>query len=79
MHHANLVNSARLQRVLCVLEDAKRANDYLTTRDIMWRADVCAVNSAVAELRCNGIAVDCERVGDVWRYRLAERQTEMAI
>lgn len=66
MHSAMLENSQRLLRVLDVLSDGKR----YTTRQIMRLAHVCAVNSCVAELRDNGIAVDCKREGGRWRYWL---------
>ncbi len=64
MHHAHLEKSSRLQRVLKVLNDGKRH----TTRDIIRKASVCAVNSIVSELRVNGIKIDCQRNGDKWSY-----------
>ncbi|WP_235823534.1 hypothetical protein [Azohydromonas sediminis] len=46
---------------------------WYSTLDIIVGAGVCAVNSCVAELRENGIAIECRRVGkDRFEYRLAE-------
>ena len=67
MHNAKIEKSSRLQRVMKVLKDGNKH----TTRDIIRKASVCAVNSIVAELRANGIAVYCERSGDKWSYWLA--------
>jgi len=67
MHFATLEKSQRLQRVLAVLRDGKTH----TTRDLILKAQVCAVNSIVAEIRANGIHVDCRRSGDVWWYCIA--------
>ena len=69
------LDSPRLQRVLAVLRDGAEHS----TRDLVARAHVCAVNSIVAELRANGIAVACRQgAGEdgarVWLYRLAARQ-----
>jgi hypothetical protein len=58
MHACHIETSPRLQRVLAVLADGARH----TTRDLMLRANVCAVNSCVAEIRANGIDVRCEAV-----------------
>jgi hypothetical protein len=66
MRYAKLENSPRLQRVLRVLKKHKR----LTTLDIIKKAQVCAVNSAIAELRENGFTIDCTRKGDIWSYTL---------
>ena len=67
MKHANIHNSDRLQRVLAVLMDRKAH----TTRDLIRKANVCAVNSCIAELRANGIQIECERKKDRWFYALA--------
>lgn len=64
MHSAILSKSQRLQRVLKVLSDTKPHS----TREIIRKASVCAVNSIVAELRCNGYMIECQRVGDKWFY-----------
>jgi hypothetical protein len=54
MHAAKLKNSPRLQRVDKFLSDLRPH----TTRDIIRGADVCAVNSCVAELRANGRTIN---------------------
>lgn len=73
MHKATLT-SPRLQRVLELLKD--RGPRGATTREIVNHADVCAVNSIIAELRANCIAIETideginERGSHVYRYRL---------
>ena len=57
MMHAAPLTSPRLQRVLAVLRDG-RAH---TTRQIVRRARVCAVNSCIAELRQHGAEIACTR------------------
>jgi hypothetical protein len=59
MHYAKLEGSARLQRTLAVLKRGGR----FTARQLAHEADICAVNTAVDELRENGINVQCECVG----------------
>lgn len=66
MNAASVAKSKRLKRVLAVLNDGKEH----TTRDLVVLAEVCAVNSIIAELRVNGYQIDCRRDGDVWLYRL---------
>ena len=56
MHAAGL-QSPRLQRVLRVLGDGKP----VTTRQIVRRAQVVAVNACVAELRQHGAQIHCEQ------------------
>ena len=68
MHAARLDRSDRLRRVLDVLKDRKPHS----TRTIAGEANVCAVNSIVAELRANGYKIECYRVGRLWYYRLEE-------
>lgn len=63
---ARLAASPRLQRVLALLQDGAPH----TTRDIVRRAKVCAVNSCIAELRDNGYRIACERRKNTWRYWL---------
>lgn len=74
MNSADWRESPRLQRVLAAL---RRADGELTTREIVVEADVCAVNSCVAELRDNGFDIQCrQRVEGgrrLWLYRLVER------
>ncbi|MCX8017381.1 MAG: hypothetical protein N2690_05725 [Rhodocyclaceae bacterium] len=67
MHAARIERSARLQRVLRLLADGR----WHSTLDIVNGAGVCAVNSCIAELRANGYAVACRRVGqERFEYRL---------
>lgn len=67
MNSASVKKSRRLKRVLAVL---RRGGSY-TTRDIIRKAKVCAVNSIVAELRDNGYNVLCKRKGMRWHYMLS--------
>lgn len=55
--HAAPLSSPRLQRVLRVLADGHPH----TTRDIVRRGWVMAVNSCVAELRSHGAVILCAR------------------
>ena len=71
MHAARLDASPRLQRVLAVLADGR---EY-STLDLVREAQVCAVNSIVAELRANGHAIICRQARATdgarrWLYRL---------
>ncbi len=66
MHAARLEKSPRLQRVLEVLSDGQAH----TTYEIVQQAQVCAVNSIVAELRQNGYSIDCRRRADRFYYQL---------
>ena len=73
MHAARLSRSKRLQRVHALLSDG----EWHSTRDIVHAAQVCAVNSIIAELRHNGCWIETRRrpalVGDsavVFEYRL---------
>lgn len=50
IRYARVENSPRLQRALELLQDGQ----WHSTRDIVRAADVCAVNSIITELRCNG-------------------------
>lgn len=68
MHYARLDNSPRLQRVAALLANGQ----WHTTMEIIVGANVCAVNSAIAELRANGLAIESKRAGDVWSYRLVQ-------
>ena len=73
MNAASIEKSARLGRVLDLLSQGGE----FTTLDIIRHAEVCAVNSIVAELRCNGFDITCQRRGDKWFYTL-EKQHEVA-
>ena len=71
MHAARLDRSERLGRVHAVLSDGL---DH-STLDIVREAGVCAVNSCVAELRCNGAVISCRQAsteagGRIWFYRM---------
>lgn len=58
MHYARIESSPRLQRVLAFLSDGGAK----TTREIVLGADVCAVNSIIAELRANGFDIKCRHI-----------------
>lgn len=69
MHAAQLETSERLQRVAKLLGDGQ----WHSTRNIIQRANVCAVNSTISELRRNGLDIECRcLVGKrrVWWYML---------
>lgn len=76
MHAAKIDKSDRLMRVLEFLHQRGKAG--ASTREIIREANVCAVNSIVAEIRANGIIVDCECEGTteaggrIYRYRVVE-------
>ena len=57
MHAAKLLTSPRLQRILNLLSDGEEHS----TREIVHKCNVCAVNSAVSELRANGLNIACEQ------------------
>ena len=52
---------------------------------IIQRANVCAVNSIISELRANGFDINCQRQGDVWYYQLRwcmdhkQKQSQLSI
>lgn len=58
IHYADMERSARLQRVARLLMDGEEHG----TLEIVQTAKVCAVNSAVAELREHGITVRCRKI-----------------
>lgn len=66
MNAASIESSDRLNRVLDLLSHGGE----FTTLDIIKSANVCAVNSIIAELRQNGFDIDCQRRGDKWFYKL---------
>ena len=66
MNYAKLDKSERLQRALKLLSD----KGLHSTRDIIRKAHVCAVNSVIGELRMNGKKIPCKRVGGIYFYRL---------
>lgn len=71
MRAARFDRSARLQRVHALLADGAEHS----TLEIAIRAEVCAVNSCVAELRAQGAEIHCrqirsERGERLWLYRM---------
>jgi hypothetical protein len=77
MHYAKIENSPRLQRALKTL---KSRWDYVddeyawwSTRELIDYSHICAVNSAISELRANGYDIECKCItkGLYW-YRLRE-------
>ncbi len=75
--HAATLQSPRLQKVLRLLADGRPH----TTRDIVRRAGVMAVNACVAELRTHGAEITCVRqlapkgFGWVWYYTMTKGPT----
>lgn len=65
MKAANLTTSLRLQAVAAFLDDGMERS----TLDIIQATGYVAVNSIVAELRQNGLVIDCRRIGKAWVYR----------
>jgi hypothetical protein len=74
MNAASIEKSARLGRVLDLLSQGGE----FTTLDIIRQAEVCAVNSIVSELRCNGFDITCQRRGDKWFYTLEKQHEQVA-
>lgn len=71
MHAARIEQSPRLQRVAELLSDGR----WYSTLDIIVGAGVCAVNSCIAELRANGLDIECRRVGkERFEYRLIQAE-----
>ena len=68
--NAASLESPRLSRVLKALDSGQE----LSTLEIVRQANVCAVNSCIAELRSHGLPIECrseQRGGQrVWLYRL---------
>lgn len=70
IHYAKIESSDRLQRVLDVLSDGRSHS----TMEIVTAAQVCAVNSCIAELRMNGFRIDCKQIGrERFEYTLVKR------
>ncbi len=59
-HWANIATSERLQRVLKFMSDGQ----WHSTRDIIYGANVCAVNAAMPELKMNGYDYEIRRETD---------------
>ena len=67
MHFAKIGSSLRLQKVLNLLKDGIPH----TTRDIIDKAGVCAVNSIIAEIRAIGYNIHCKQVRrGIFEYQL---------
>ena len=71
MNYANIATSPRLQRVLEALSDGVEHS----TLDLVREAEVCAVNSCIAELRANGADINCRQIRNsggqrLWMYKL---------
>lgn len=70
-HAAKIETSDRLQKVLNVLQDRK----WHSTLDIMHQTYLCAVGSAISELRANGVSVECRCAGKGrYEYRLSDER-----
>lgn len=72
MNSTKIEKSPRLQRVLEVLR-----HSACTTREIIERAHVCAVNSCIAELRDNGYDIETMFLGrrdgvSIYQYTLLD-------
>lgn len=68
MNAANIESSDRLARVADLLAQGGE----FSTLDIIKKANVCAVNSIISELRQNGYEIHCERRGERWFYKLEQ-------
>ncbi len=74
MHAARLSSSSRLKRVHTLLADHKERS----TVQIIQAAQVCAVNSIIAELRANGAEIVCRQWVDpatgqrLWLYQMRQ-------
>jgi biotin operon repressor len=66
MHYAKIEKSDRLKRLLSALGDGA----WHSTMDLISRANICAVNSAVSELRGNGYPVECRKMEGRFEYML---------
>ena len=76
MHAARLDRSPRLQRVHRLLADGAERS----TLRISIAAQVCAVNSCIAELRANGAEIKCRMVRErgTGKVRFLYRMTKPA-
>ena len=71
MHAARFKRSPRLQRVHALLSDGAEHS----TLEIAIRAEVCAVNSCISELRDQGAQIHCRQIRSqrgerLWLYRM---------
>ena len=68
-HAANLATSERLQKVYAVLQDGQ----WHTSFEIMQKTNLCAVGSAISEIRSQGYEIKCECVSKGrFQYRLIQ-------
>ena len=68
---AHIETSPRLQRLMRYL---KTQADWVSTWELVHNVNLCAVNTAISELRANNIDVECRKVRNgVYQYRLAEK------
>lgn len=58
MNYARLEQSPRLQTIYAALKTGPK-----TTRDLIIETGYCAINSAIAEMRAQGINITCKMVG----------------
>lgn len=72
MRAAKLANSERLQRLVNFLSDGS----WHSTLEIVHGAKVCAVNSAISELRdpINGLEIDGHWRKKIFYYRMDPKQ-----
>ena len=80
MNNADITRSPRLQRVLEALSDGVEHS----TLDLVREAEVCAVNSCIAELRANGAHIDCRQIRNsggqrLWVYKLNRSCSTVAL
>ena len=83
IHYAKIDTSPRLQRLLqCLESQPKESGGWVTTRSIINQADICAVNSAISELRRNGYEIESRKSrehGSAWEYRLWHMAGDQAV
>jgi len=65
MNAAKIDKSSRLQIVAKALRKSRKP---LSTRDLIIKTGMCAINSIISELRQNGYVIECKRSGSAWYY-----------
>ena len=75
IHYARYKTSERLQRLLAFLLDGKPH----TTLEIIQGAQICAVNSAICELRRNGFSSYCISHSKPAIYQLTNPEGDRAL
>ena len=73
--HAARLSTPRLTRLLTVLKEAKRRNEQLSTLEIGDRARICAVSTAISELRSRGAVIMCLQYRHRFYYWLVKAPT----